>query len=257
MSLIVVTQAKSVGATTTALALAASWPRAALVVEADHSGGDVAARAGLALVPGLVSLGATTRGAGLSPGDVLQHTQRLGGVVPVMVAPPGSGPAALALAAVDEGFPSTLAMLDGVDVIADLGRWDATEQGCSWLASATLAVVVARPDASGAAHLAALIESLAVPAEAMPAVVVITIGAQPYGPAEVADAVGVEVAGAIAFDPRGAAALGSGLVRGYVAERSALRRSAKELTRTLPARLPAPATANSAPGAVDREGILR
>jgi hypothetical protein len=98
-------------------------------------------------------------------------------------------------------------------------------------------VLVARPDSAGVAHLAALLEWIA---ETVARVAVVMIGAQPYGPDEVADALGVQVAGALAFDPKGAAALGSGVLRGYLAERSPLRRSARTLAPVLAARLAEP-----------------
>ncbi|MEW6477437.1 MAG: hypothetical protein AB1679_34730 [Actinomycetota bacterium] len=236
MSLVVVGQAKSGGSTTTAVALAASWPRDVLLVEADPSGGDVAARAGLALVPGLVSLGAAARGEGLTGEAVLSHAQQLGGVVPVVVAPPGAGPARGALAALEEQLAGTLGTLGSEDVIVDVGRIEPAD-GSPWLRAAGLVVLVARPDAAGVAHLAALLDWVS---EAAVRVAVVMIGAQPYGPAEVADALGMEVAGALAFDPKGAAALGSGVVRGYLAERSPLRRSARTLAPLLAARLAEP-----------------
>ena len=235
MSLVVVGQAKSGGTTTTAVALAASWPRDLLVVEADPSGGDVAARAGLALVPGLVSLAAAARGEGLPGEAVLGHTQHLGGVVPVVVAPSGAGPARGALAALEEQLAGALGTLKSGDVIVDVGRIE--PDGSPWLRAAALVVLVARPDAAGVAHLAALLDWVS---EAAARVAVVMIGAQPYGPAEVADALGVQVAGALAFDPKGAAALGSGVLRGYLAERSPLRRSARTLAPLLAARLAEP-----------------
>jgi len=237
VSIVVVGQAKSGGATITAVALAASWPRDALMVEADPSGGDVAARAGLALVPGLVSLGAAARGEGVTGEAVLAHTQNLGGVVPVLVAPPGAGPARAALAALDEQLAGSLGTLGSGDVVIDVGRIGSADAGSPWLRAAELVVLVARPDAAGVAHLAALLEWVA---ETAARVALVMIGTQPYGPAEVADALGVQVAGVLAFDPKGAAALGSGVLAGYLAERSPLRRSARTLAPVLAARLDEP-----------------
>ncbi|HEV8165498.1 MAG TPA: hypothetical protein VGR74_13810, partial [Actinomycetota bacterium] len=79
MSLLALAAAKaSPGVTTTAVALAATWPaeRGVLLVEADPGGGDLAAWFGLAVEPGLVSLAAARRS---TPPSVQGHTQPLPG----------------------------------------------------------------------------------------------------------------------------------------------------------------------------------
>ena len=78
----------SPGVTTTALALAATWPehRRCLLVEADPFGGVIAARYGLGDTPGLSSLAAVGR-RGLDDDVVWQHAQQLSGGVLVLVGP--------------------------------------------------------------------------------------------------------------------------------------------------------------------------
>lgn len=68
----------SPGVTTTVLALAAVWPDDGrlLVVEADVDGGVVAARTGIEVEPGLVTLGASGR-HGLDVDEVDRHIQKL------------------------------------------------------------------------------------------------------------------------------------------------------------------------------------
>jgi hypothetical protein len=77
-----------VGATTLALGLAATWPadRPVLPVEADPAGGTLAAAAGFAPEPGLVSLAAAARRSSDTK-VVLEHTQLLPGGAAVLSAP--------------------------------------------------------------------------------------------------------------------------------------------------------------------------
>src|SRR5437763_930180 len=64
MGVVVFCTGKSAGVSTLALAVAARWPQpgAALLVEADPAGGDLAARFGLRPAPGLTSAAAAGRG---------------------------------------------------------------------------------------------------------------------------------------------------------------------------------------------------
>ena len=89
MSLVVLCSAHgSPGVTTTALALAATWPenRRCLLVEADPFGGVIGARYGLGDTPGLSSLAAGARG-GIDEEAVWSHAQQLPGGVPMLVGP--------------------------------------------------------------------------------------------------------------------------------------------------------------------------
>lgn len=77
------------GVTTSALALAGTWPtdRPPLVLEVDPSGGDLTAGFALASEPGLVSLAATARREAHRAEVAWEHTQVLPGGLPVVAAP--------------------------------------------------------------------------------------------------------------------------------------------------------------------------
>src|SRR5687767_3345582 len=91
------------GVTTAAASVAAMWPddgRQQILVEADASGGDLASRGGLPLVPGLVELAADARRGNTKQHLLALHTQpaMLGGrQVEVVVAPPGPAQVRVAL----------------------------------------------------------------------------------------------------------------------------------------------------------------
>src|SRR4051794_21000932 len=87
----------SPGVTTAALALATAAGDDAVAVEADASGGDVAARAGLAMEPGLLTLAAAARHENQRLDlDLDPHLQRLACGTPVLVAPSSARRAAVA-----------------------------------------------------------------------------------------------------------------------------------------------------------------
>ncbi len=107
MSVIALASAKgSPGVTTTALALAAVWPRRVLVADCDPSGGDLAGWLGQPSTPGLVTLGPLAR-RGLGPAEVWAQTQPAGGSLRVLT-----------------GF-ARLAVARAADVVAVLARPDA------------------------------------------------------------------------------------------------------------------------------------
>ena len=88
MSLIAVGSARAApGATTLALALAATWPqqRQMMIWEADPDGGVLAARYGLGDQPGLSTIAATVRQDRLSREQLWHHTQQLPGGTPIVV----------------------------------------------------------------------------------------------------------------------------------------------------------------------------
>ena len=120
----------SPGVTTTALALAACWPASwrRVLVEADPAGGDLAARYGLPLTPGLVSLAAAARRS-TDPELVWEHAQELPGGLPVVAGPTRADQAHAALAAVcgADGRAGVLGAFTGrgdVVAVVDCGRLD-------------------------------------------------------------------------------------------------------------------------------------
>jgi hypothetical protein len=151
MSLIVIAADKGApGVTTTALALAAVWPRPVLLAECDPSGGDLVYRFpaanGGSLDPrrGLLALAVTAR-RGLQPGQLWEHTQKMSGGLDVLTgvinAEQGAG-----LGALWGPLGGLLAALPGGDVIADCGRLGPDGPHYDLLAQASVVVLVTRPN---------------------------------------------------------------------------------------------------------------
>jgi hypothetical protein len=116
------------GVTSTALALAASWPRPVVLLEADPAGGDIAYRCRAAsggpvyASPNLVTLAAAVRGGVPGPEVLRDSAQRLANGVDVVqgVTAPAQGRGLGSLWSAIAGA----CMASDVDVIADLGRLD-------------------------------------------------------------------------------------------------------------------------------------
>lgn len=243
MSLVAVAAAKaSPGVTTTAVALAAVWPRprAVLLVEGDPAGGDLAARFGLGSEPGLVTLAAARRAAAAAA-TVAAHAQALPGGLRVVAGPPAAEQAAAALGLLGPELLAGLAGLEGIDVLADLGRLDPASPALPVARAADLLVLVARPVLAELQHLAWRAAALR---EGCRALALLLVGSGPYPPGEVAKALGVEVVGTLPADPHGAGLLG-GVPAGAARLRQApLVRAARTLVDALVPRLvPPPGTA--------------
>jgi hypothetical protein len=219
MGVLVVTQARSSGATTTALALGRAWARPVLVVEADPAGGDLAARYGVATSPGLVDLAAAP---GSHPAALVAMAQDLGGVRAV-VAPVGAEATQAALEALGPGLGWLWTAGDEVDVIVDCGRLPLPPSPLAALVeAATLLMFVTRPTAPGVVSLRHRLSSL--PPGLRERSVAVVVGDRPYGADEVAAVLGIPVVGVLADDPVAAAAFGS--LEPARMGRSALLRSA-------------------------------
>ena len=150
MALIAVAADKGApGVTTTALALAAAWPRPVLLAECDPAGGDIVYRlpgaGGGRLDPrrGLLSLAVAAR-RGLTPAQVREHVQKLRGGLDVLLgvttAEQGSG-----LDPLWDAIGGALAALPQADVIADCGRLGPDGPYYELLARAAAVVLVVRP----------------------------------------------------------------------------------------------------------------
>lgn len=147
MLIVVCSDKGSPGATTTALALGASWPERVAVVEADPRGGDLASW----LLPGAVSpsadtvleLGAAARRDAHSTGLVLDHatglTERLGLVPGIRIAEQ-----AAELEKMWQPLADAMWCSD-VDVIADVGHLHADSPAIPVAAAADKVIVVGRP----------------------------------------------------------------------------------------------------------------
>jgi hypothetical protein len=137
------------GVTTTAVALAAVWPRAVLLAECDPAGGDLVYRlpsqGGDRLDPrrGLLSLAVAAR-RDLQPAQLWAHAQKLRGGLDVLLgvttAEQGAG-----LEPLWGPVGSVLAGLPQADVIADCGRLGADGPYYDLLACAAAVVLVTRP----------------------------------------------------------------------------------------------------------------
>jgi hypothetical protein len=240
MSVVVVGSGRgSPGATTTALALALSWPRPpdgrVLLVEADPDGGSLAIRLDLHGDPGLLSLTSAARHGAIDPSLVGAHSQPLAGGVDVLVGSAAPEQMGLALSASGERLPAMLASCPGLDVVVDVGRASSRSVASWWTRRADLVVLVARPrrdEVEGIAHRAADL------VEAGCRVGLVCIGATPHPPGEFAEVAGVELLGVIDEDRHSAAALaGEGALTSRLVRRSRLLRQAGEVTAVLAARL--------------------
>ena len=175
MALLVLAADKgSPGVTTAATALAAVWPRPALLAETDPAGGDLVYRGTAAhggpLDPntGLLSLAAAAR-RGLTPQQLWQHSQQLAGGLDVLVGLavaeqsaglaglwPSLGRAFRRLAEGDaaqeayeqhaSGQQAPGAATGGADVIADCGRLGPDSPALELIPEASLVLLVARTE---------------------------------------------------------------------------------------------------------------
>jgi hypothetical protein len=158
MALIVIAADKGApGVTTTALALAAVWPRPVLLAECDPSGGDLVYRFpaahGGSLDPrrGLVTLAVAAR-RGLQPGQLWEHTQKMAGGLDVLTgvtnAEQGAG-----LGTLWGPLGGLFAAMSGGDVIADCGRLGADGPQYDLVAQAAVVLLVTRPNAGDVIRL--------------------------------------------------------------------------------------------------------
>lgn len=221
MSLIALVSAKhSPGVTTAALAmaLAGSPDHPTTVAEVDPAGGDTAALLGLTTEPGLTSLASSGRRAEMAV-DLDSHVQSLGPGVDVLGGPPSGAHASAAIRCLGARLADALAARKGT-VYADCGRWEVNSPAASIVAAADTVLVLLRPTLEGVEHVRTRLDSLPRVTKA------ILVGDRPYGPDEVSRALGVDVAGVLPLDTRGADALRHRLTTSAAA-RSTLGRAAR------------------------------
>jgi MinD-like ATPase involved in chromosome partitioning or flagellar assembly len=254
VALVVVASDKgSPGVTTTAVTLAAVWPRRALLAELDPSGGDVALRLrgprGAPLSPevGLISLAVGVR-RGSRPEQVFEHVQRLDGGLEVVVGL-STGEQGSGLVGLWGPVGELLDQAPGVDVIADCGRLYPGSPAVDVLASAAAVVLVTRPTIDAVAHLRARATAVLRELDRRPgrpallSVVVVTGPRDDTSPKQIEQVLRqaglpVPVLGRIALDPKGAGLL-SGEWVGRL-DKSLLVRSTREVAGQLAQRLAAP-----------------
>jgi len=222
----------SPGVTTCALAVTATWPRPAVMVEADPFGGDVRAglgvgewppSAGLAeLVVDLRSVGADEAMARRSHQAAVHAPAVLAGLGRTGQAP---GVPWLQLAAAFRSITS--------DVVADCGRFMPTDGVAPLLAACDVLVVVTRSSLSAVRATARLVPVVqqglrAGPGDPRVSVLVVGPG-EPYGADEVAQGCALPLLGAMPEAARAAAVWSDGAPppRGFA--RSGLQRAARAI----------------------------
>lgn len=243
MTVVAVASAKaSPGATTLALALAATWPAAGLtggrvvVVEADPDGGSLAARFGLGYEPGLASLAAAAR-HGLDEETLLAHLQPLGERLWLLCGPASAQRASTALASAADRLANRVSTLADTAVVVDVGRLSTGSPALPLARGADVCLLVARPRLDEVQHLAWRARALV---DTGCRVGLVCVGDRPYPPVDVAASAGLPLAGVVADDARGAEALCGGPARERVLRRLPLWRTATELSAALAVRLSGP-----------------
>ncbi|MEL7155005.1 MAG: hypothetical protein AAFN30_00245 [Actinomycetota bacterium] len=229
----------SPGVTTLAALLAAHWPApptTRLVVEADPSGGSLAARwsvaHGLTWDPGLLTLSTNRRPIGA---DLLPSTaQPVADGLWVAAAPPGADQVAAGLRRLADGGAAGLASAPDLVTVVDCGRLGAGSPSMPLARRAALVVMVCRPRLD---EVHALLPAVGELRQAGCELALVTVGDRPYDPAEVAQAVGVELLGVVPVDERAAAAFDrDGLAAGRALQRSRLVGAVEDVVSRIQAR---------------------
>ena len=215
------------GVSTLALALASVWPadRCVTLVEADPDGGVLAARRGLRVEPGLVTLAAAVRRGADGFGG---HAQELGAGVRAVVAPPAAEQVRAALSVAGDLLPTALAA-DDEDVLIDCGRLHVASPAMPLCRHADATLLALRPRLDDVMVVRTRVVGLR-QIGVDPALLLLRDG--PYPADEVAAAVDATVAAEIPADHRAAAALDDP-AGGAVPSRSPLLRSARRLAHHL------------------------
>jgi MinD-like ATPase involved in chromosome partitioning or flagellar assembly len=195
----------SPGVTTTAVGLAARWPKGRpVVVEADPAGGDLAARFGLSTVLGVASAALDCRDPAAML-DPRRWVQVLPCGVDVLLAPPGveaaaclsvlGGHARRVLGVLAESYPL---------VLVDAGRWSPGSPADAVIMAADVVLVVARPRLEELAQAEARVAGLR---ELAADVRLVLVGEGPWPQREVAARLGVPVVDVLPVDGQGAGVL--------------------------------------------------
>ncbi len=201
---------------TTALALAASWPAGddVLLVEADPSGGDLAAWFDLPVTPSLSTV--VTRARDGDWPEIERHVRRTDAGVRLIPSPASAGEAAQAVGESAGSIVPTLADLQTQIVIADTGRLTSATPAHPFVAEATVTVLVHRQaDQSAraaAVRLQRLTEQIDGFGSSPTTLIVAMVGTSPFGLSEiaqfVAEANGDTEVVSLPDDPLAAAVLG-------------------------------------------------
>ncbi len=240
----------SPGVTTTAVALASTWPQPAIVVEVDAYGGDLAMRlrtregAVLAETPTVLSV-ATAARTTTDSHMVARYAQPVNDQVLVV---PGHGAAEQAGGVPDWAPLGRALSVSAWPVLADLGRLHGGSPVLPVAAAADVIVVVARTDTASVVRLrerlARLVPAVAAVRGSAPRVFPVLLTRARYGPGDVADVrriladtpAGPFLAGVahVSLDPAGVERLiGGGHVPTGRLARSPLLKSARRISQEL------------------------
>jgi len=203
-------------ATTTSVALAATWPGGddVVLVEADPSGGDLAAWFDLPVEPSLSTV-VTSVLDGAWP-DVERHTRLAANGIRLIPAPARSGEATQAVGEAARSLVPTLATLRSPVAVVDTGRLDLSSASNPFVIGAAVGVIVHRqsPQSSRAAavRLQRLVDQVDLATTSHAATVVAVVGEAPFGADEIAahltDAVGAVPVVGLPLDDLTAAVFG-------------------------------------------------
>jgi hypothetical protein len=183
MTVVVVVSAKgSPGVSLTTWGITHCWPRGAIGVEVDPSGGSWALTHGLTTDPGLMDLAAEQ---GLITEGVLERCSTAIGASKRLICAPRES--LLVRRALEWMEDRLLAWPEPFDVIADVGRLDPSSNH-PLVSRADAIVVCTHTSAAGLGATAALLASLDRHIKVGAIVRIVTIGSDPYGPAEAMDA---------------------------------------------------------------------
>jgi MinD-like ATPase involved in chromosome partitioning or flagellar assembly len=228
------------GVTTTTVALTMAWTsahpgRRALAVDADPIGGDMSAGVLRGAVPSCAGVLPLATARGIDPQDALDaacvHMRADGSARLLPGVPDQARAAALPLAWDVLADQRADLHHDRTDLLVDAGRVDRAGIGCAWLADCDLAVLVVRPTLPAVVAAHRFVETW--PASGVPLHLLVVKAESPYGVAEVGEAVGLPVLGAVAFDPTAARVHSEGANPGRGFERSEYARSLRRLAQDL------------------------
>ena len=170
--------------TTTAVALASAWPVSedTVLIEADPTGGDLAAWFDMPVAPSLSTV--VTRVLDGAWPEIERHTRLADAGLRLIPAPPSAAEAAQAVSESSRSLVATLAALKSPVVIADTGELALSPATHPFIGSAAVTVVVHRQAAqsarAAAVRLQRLVESLESFATLPTGLVVAVVGSAPF-----------------------------------------------------------------------------
>lgn len=213
----------SPGVTTAAAALAAvaTTSGRAILAELDPAGGSIGVLTGQPAVVGLVDAATLLRRTTSAAAVDDNATMTPHGVATLLAPSSGAVAESVIASIADRWVPALRAA--ALDVIVDGGRWEPSQTTARRVFGADLVVVVVRPTVASVEATRHIVDRVREVARRPAAALV--VGGKPYRPEEVAHHLDLPLAGAIAWDPRGATNLWAGGVsRTWM--RSMLARSA-------------------------------